>query len=669
MHMKRKEMVVKMTFDKFLFQAFRIVVIKKSNRAELTDEKLVAAVTANENLKSLGYALTTKDIVALATSASMESIFEKVRDFTGQVKAAPMYPNFPRQVMEMDEATYRFHQMIHYFSTYGMEELLGEEVSQGWIPCKEEAERTESDDFLFYHRTLELVEDGKQYSLFLKKILSKKERMTSQEREWVEFCLKRKGALLDFSAIKVPFKQNLLQIFYMAFCGLEPEAFKALMSKLCRHTGDVWKCLDYTLTKCDYHFTTSQKKCLVKLLEMYPIADFRANLMLSNKKGDRIVKIAEYLSYNNFSRKVEHKEAIRALRNNELKSWEAQAKFWLKGDGESALSFIAKRPGMMLRWLAWLLREGYSEESILAHLLPGAGQLSVQTLNRVLVWFGAQKERQDAESVSRICAKLLEEKFRQVTTEFQGKRVYLHQGDIDLEHSLLSGNTKSSLVGYLKSGMAYKIPKEAKVVRFFTYWNDPKRVDIDLHAQLYDSERGPIHIGWNGNYKNMGTAMSGDLTVSNSAEYIDVDLEHPQAPQLVVFNISDYHSVNNRFTDVRTCFCGLMAVKSLGEKIKLYDPKNCFFSHDLTTAATRNIAYGFLDVKKRIVIFLGEVDSYLSAEEYKGSEFGLKAYLEILFRGQEAQIVSNKEDADIVLSVEKEEGAICLADKNFYLDV
>ncbi len=664
----RAQEVVNMTFDKFLFQAFRIVVIKKSNYTELTDEKLALAVTANENLKSLGYTLTAKDVVKLATSASMEDIFERVRDYAGQVKAAPMYPNFPWQVLEMDEAVYRFHQMLHYFSTYGME-ALGGGVSRGWLPCQEDVEKTEVDDFLFYHRTLELVEDGKQYSLYLKKILSKKERMTPQEKEWVAFCLERKGSLLDFSELKVTFKQNLLQIFHMAFCKLEPDAFCGLMRKLCQHTGDVWKCMDYTLTKCDYHFTTSQKKRLVRLLEMYPIADFRANLMLSNQKGERIITILEFLSYNSFSRKAEHKEAVRALRNKELKSWEGQAKLWLKDDKESALGFIAKRPGMMLRWLAWLLRDGCTEESILHHLLPGAGQLSIQTLNSVLVYFGAQKQREDAERVSKICARLLEEKFKSVSTEFQGKKVYLQQGDIDLQHSLLSGNKKSPLVGYLKSGMAYKIPEEAKVVRFFTYWNDPKRVDIDLHAQLYDSERGQIHIGWNGDCKAMGTAMSGDLTVSNSAEYIDVDLTHPGAPELVVFNIFDYHSTTYRFTDVRTCFCGLMAVKALGERVKLYDSKNCFFSHDLTTAPTRQIAYGFLDVKKRTVVFLGELDKYLKGDEYKGSEFGLKSYLDILFKAQGVQLVVNREEAEVILSIEKEEGAICLADKNFYLDI
>lgn len=659
-----------MTFEQFLFQAFRGVVIKQSKKEELTNEKLSMTVTANENLKSLGYTLTAKDIVILATSASIEDIFEKVKKFTGQVKAAPMYPNFPQQVLEMDEAVYRFHQMVHYFSTYGLEELLGIEVRKGWLPETDEVEKTETDKMLLSYKKLQLVEEKAQYSFCLKKILSRKERMSDLEKEWVSFCLTKKADCLDFANLKVPFKQNLMELFYIAFQKMESDVFCTVMHKLCQHTGDVWKCLDYTLTKCDYHFSTSQKKRLVKLLEAYPIADFRANLVLSNRKGERIVKVLEYLSYNTFSRKDSHREAVRALRNHELKSWESQVKYMLKGDKETAISFIAARPGMMLRWVAWLLREGITEEQLLEQLLPGAHKLSVQTLNRVLVFFGAHEKREDAACVTRIFSRLLEEKLRSVTTEFQGKKVYLEEGDIDLEHSILEGNTKSPLVGYLKSGMAYKIPKEAKVVRFFTYWNDAKRVDIDLHAQIYHRERGAAHIGWNGDYKHVGTAMSGDMTVSNSAEYIDVDLTNPNAPDYVVFNIHDFSSTSYKFTDVRTCFCGLMAVKNLRENVKLYNPQNCFFSHDLTVAHTNRIAYGFLDVKKRIVVFVGALDRYLEAQEYEGgSSFGLKAYLEILLKAQGAKLVANREEAEVILSVEKEENAVSMAEHNFWLDV
>ena len=99
---------------------------------------LVKAVTLNENLQALGYALSPADVAAIAVSPSLDGFYDKVRGMMDTVKAEPMYPGFPQQVMEMDEAVFRFHQLVHYFSTYGMELLFGVDVKRGWLPCEED---------------------------------------------------------------------------------------------------------------------------------------------------------------------------------------------------------------------------------------------------------------------------------------------------------------------------------------------------------------------------------------------------------------------------------------------------------------------------------------------------------------------------------------------------
>lgn len=666
-----------MDFETYLFRAFRCVTVKDPEDANLTDETLTLAVTANENLKSLGYTLTAKGMVTLAKSASLTGIYDRIAPLVHLVKAAPMYPNFPKQVMDMDEATFRFHQMVHYFSTYGMEEIFGVKVRRGWLPDETEAgkaekEKCRKDKTLLRYKTLELVSESRKYEYCLRKILSRKERMTDEEKLHVKESLlglqDGKGRSFLVS-MKIPFKENLLELFLIAFQQLDAETFGESMRAFCQHTGDVWKCLDYTLAQCDYHFTTSQKKRLVKLLESYPIDDFRANLVLSRKKAGRIITVLEFLSFNQFSRSAECREAVRALRNGELKSWESQAKFLLKGDKDSALAFIARRPGQMLRWVAWLLRQGYSVESILGALLPGAANLSIQTLNSVLVQFGRPSDRADAQRVMEVFSNLLAAKLQSVDTELRGKKVYLDYGDISLEDSVLMGNTKSPLAGYLKSGMAYRIPDGTRHIRFFTYWNDKEeRVDVDLHAELHRYDTGAVHVGWNGDYSTMGVATSGDITHSDAAEYIDVDLYNPKAPDYVMFNIRDYRSKYGKFSGIQTCFCGLMAVNELGEEVALYQPQNCFFSHDLTHADTRSIAYGFLDVKKRVLVFVGEFNRYLRADEYRPTTFGLGAYLRILLKAQEAEVVTEREQADMILSVEQKEGTINMVEHNYWLD-
>ena len=103
-----------MNYNKLLLSELRLVPFIKAETAALTDELLAKAVTLNENLQSLGYVLSPEDIALIAASPSLNGFYDMVRSLTDQVKAAPMYPGFPEQVMEIDSAVFRFHQMLHY---------------------------------------------------------------------------------------------------------------------------------------------------------------------------------------------------------------------------------------------------------------------------------------------------------------------------------------------------------------------------------------------------------------------------------------------------------------------------------------------------------------------------------------------------------------------------
>ena len=75
----------------------------------------------------------------------------------------------------------------------------------------------------------------------------------------------------------------------------------------------------------------------MKLLESYPEQDFKANLILSREGREKNLVSLQYLDYNMYSRSNGHKEAARALRNGELRSWQAQADYLLAGGDAGAL--------------------------------------------------------------------------------------------------------------------------------------------------------------------------------------------------------------------------------------------------------------------------------------------------------------------------------------------
>ena len=174
-----------MNYNKLLLDELRFVTYEKRN-SELTDDLLVKAVTLNENLQSLGYILAPSDIASIAVSPSLDSFYEKVKGMMDTVDVDPMYPGFPQQVMELDEAVFRFHQLVHYFSTYGMELFFGVTVKKGWLPCEDETTaRAKAQDIVLKAKTIKLLPVDESYNKPLHIILSRKERMTQPEREIV----------------------------------------------------------------------------------------------------------------------------------------------------------------------------------------------------------------------------------------------------------------------------------------------------------------------------------------------------------------------------------------------------------------------------------------------------------------------------------------------------
>ena len=670
-------------FEKYLFAAFRTIVIKNEGSRELTDERMLMAVTANENLKTLGYSMGAEALMKLATSDTLETVYKDIESTADMHGVKPMYPDFPTTLMNIDEATFRFHQICHYTSTYGLERWFGIKVKQGWLPDTPDTEKTEKDDTLLNLKFLTAVPEADAYRYCLEKVLSKKERMSQDDKTYVALSYKHELHKPWIKELQVPFKQNLMALFAIAFDTLDTADFIDSMRGFCKHTGDVWKCTDYLITHKRYHLRTGEKKKLVRLFETYGAGDFKENLTLSIKKGERIIRLLTVIDFNRFSRNPEFSEAIRALRAGELKSFEAQVDALLKMRSEEALDFLAKRPGLMLRKVNRLIKLGYGEYDIISRLLPVAENLSAQTLNTCLVFFGHPFESFERErlQIYNIFLRLMEEKMKHADTGFQGKKVYIEEGDVDLAHSTIAGNDKSSLTGYLQSGFAYKIPDEATTVRFFVYWNSlEERADLDLHAEGYtEGAEENVHIGWNGAFRNSGIVTSGDITHSNAAEYIDVDLRNGELPNYVRFVVDDFYTEpKHNFTDLSEGFTGMMAVGKLGVKVQLYDRKNCFFAHDITALQSSRLEYAWLDSRMRRVIFVGK--EYVNKNKYVElgyddvtkvlySEFSVRRYLELLIKAQNAKLVGSADEAEVVLSVEKKDNTVSIVEKNYWLDV
>ncbi|MBQ6489673.1 MAG: hypothetical protein IJI75_10630 [Solobacterium sp.] len=684
-------------FRKMVFTELRRVIIPL-NRDILSDESMQRALTMNMNLSTqYGYMFGPKDLILIARNDAAEEVFAMVSGMISEVKAPPMYPDFPSQVMAMDEAQFRFHQMMHYFSTYGVEFLFDTKVARGWLPDEKEGitgtEKVREDEHLFAARVLNLLDEKDAYLSVYSMIISKRERMTEPEKALVSECVQHLEPE-QIKEITVPFKENLNIVFAVMMDTLKGSERLEAMRAVCQNSGDVFKVLRYYLEQHEYHLTTSQKRTGVRLLESYPIGDFKGNLILSNAKREETLVVLQFLDYNRFSKSEAHKKAVSMLRGDELRSWESRLKAALSESPDAGLLVASERPGSLLRFVSMLIKAGVDPEKIKAELLKYADRLSTQTLVRVSTYFSngacgffenkiyanAWKDF-DTDLLDGIFIEVLKKNLSCKQTPIRGKRIYLEDTGYDLDRSVIQTNDKSEEGGYIRSGLTMKVPAKGRIIRLFTYWNDKERTDIDLHGYGVRNDGTTVEIGWLEDFRSEGGAIvySGDITHSDAAEFIDVDLENAKQDGIrsVLFTLHSY--TNKTFKEIEEVLVGIMAVSEIGEEtdVKLYTPANCFFSHELMSG-TVGITYGFLNIEDMEVTFVGKTSaSWMGGltPKYATADglplFTVRSYVSLLAESQSAALTENKEDADIILRLDKgtEEREISLIDENYWMDL
>lgn len=662
-------------FNKVFFTECRGVIIHDDK--SINDETLIKALTVNENLKTMGFTFCPADIIRLAKYDEIDTIYESISGYVPNVKARPMYPDFPQQVMEMDEAVFRFHQMLHYFSTYGLERISGKGVTKGWLPEVEETEKYEDDDTLLTAKTIKLfsTDEAVQY---IEKILNKKERLTIPEAELV-----KEAVPFMKSKIDIPFKENIYLLIKDDLVSGNNETVTRALLLYCSHPGDILDMMEKYLNEKSLNrrlhgyssidknhikasLSTSQRKGFIRALEAFDSSSLEDNFV---RKRERNIILLEKLNLTRYKASDKLQEVAKALRTKQLRTFESNIERAISADDkDKVLELYSSRPGMLVRSVARLYKLGYDMNKVKAILAKNSDRLKEQTILTTLNYFGGpayQKDDCDEDCIKEvydIFYSTLVSIFTSKALPIADKKVFIKSDNICLEQSNIMANDKSDEGGYIRSGLAFKIPDTVKVLRFLVYWNDKKRIDIDLHSYIYDSLGNDIHIGWNGYFKKAYAVTSGDLTVSDSTEYVDIDIDKALADGMTFVRNQIHSFTEVPFNKIETVFTGMQAVSKTGTNIKQYNPKNLFFYHELNSSA-RRLDYADIDLKNRVLrLCAGTKPSVVG--------FSLASFINILLNSQNCTLVTDEKDAEIILTMGKpaSENEISLIDSNYFLD-
>ncbi|MBR0386134.1 MAG: hypothetical protein IJI05_06290, partial [Erysipelotrichaceae bacterium] len=389
--------------------------------------------------------------------------------------------------------------------------------------------------------------------------------------------------------------------------------------------------------------------------------------------------VLQFTDYNRYSRSPEHREAVRALRNDELQSWNGKEVAMMKKDLTEALDFAGQRPGMLLRQMNWFLKLGVKPEDMLAQLRRSAGKLSLQTLMEIINAFGRKNERQadHRDDLIRITRQLINDRLQLLKTPLADKKVYIERGVYDFAHSEVQFNSRSDESTYIVSGLAFRIPEEARYIRNFVYWEkdvDGERVDVDAHFYMLNRDGSRSHVGWNDEHRANGVYMSGDVTHSSpyGCEFIDLDLENENVGGAIV-HIHSY--TGQPFKNITNFRVAITAVSKLGvrDNKKLYTGSNSFIIHELRSNDTA-INYGYINTPQRYLKFVGKTGGSIYNEEdidFDSSvPYSLNDYLADLLKWQNCTEVSDPSDADVILRLDKpaSDKDISLIDVNYFAD-
>lgn len=669
--------------EKLLFTELRVLSGNNDNLKFTSKAGLESALIDNENLNALGYELKGEGVVRLAreytANPEITPLHVRVKEFEPDIAASPMYPNFPIQVLEMDEMEFRIHQLVHYLTTYGVESMLGVEVKEGWLPKTEDLMERKEDKQIAKLKTLDYLTSNEVNELVIEKLIGKKERLLPNE-------LKIAKSIVNSHArqaiTEIPFKENIGALYGDILLNGELRARYDALSELAvilKHPGDVLDLTEYLVLANKYkHLKTSLKRGLVELIEAFPTAAIEENLASnrwSNKflgKGgkrraiNRNIALIDYLSFTKFSKNAEALSIVNELKDGLLLSWNQNLeRAYADKKLNVVRNLLLQRPGIYFRQVNRLYGQDFPVEQISEDIKSVASELKTQSIVSALNNYGGDAQVSKV-FYDALVANLLSKEIETLA----GKKVFVEQSEIDFANSKLSITDKFEDGGYIQNGMAIKIPEDAQYIRFFTYWNDSQRIDIDLHA-AYKAGEDERHIGYHGNHKADGLVFSGDITHSDAAEYIDIDLKkaRKEGVSKVQFNINSYTGI--KFKDIETIFSGIMVLGEMGQVVKLYDQKNVLFRHDLKNNGMAT-NYGLLDLEKGLISILGTNTNNHNDTDLVDDinvKLSITSYLSILLATQGCEAVANKEDADLILGLTKsdEENYVSLIDENFFM--
>lgn len=564
---------------------------------------------------SLGYIMSKDlfDSLSTLSKGQLSVLYKKTISNLRYLKGAdvnykPMYPNFPRQVMEASSVELFINAVAHYW-TFGL-----------WKPDYEKLPRELAFETVKYQE-LGLVTEADYKSVFTT-LLSSNESLSAEDTLIIEWFMKNETDLRYPST--VPFKENLCVVAGMFLTA------KKDISGLMTTATDVLRVITY-LNDGDVSLATntkfksmprSQRRMFAKVLDRV------ASEEDINRHRNKWVKLFHSLHIGEYSERLY--DIAKKIRNNErIETFNGRVESYIaQYDVGSAVLELKQRPSEFARRLDHLLRISKNDTvrqmvvnnfasvvdkvptrvatQVLGHLNNRSTPMSERVVfpkgntqrATIIPSFSAPLDKKDVSSLSGSIKTSLKARFASLSP--LGK-VWV---DPDLISCPLPSQQRSASAGAFSVARGTRLPfgdETKNTLRFFIYWVGQ---DIDLSASLHDADFNMINQI---SYTNLRSSAyqachSGDITYApnGASEFIDITIDQAakSGVRYVVMNVYVYSGPN--LSDHEKCYAGWMTREHPGSN-EIYDPKTVEQKVDLTSSSRNAIPVVFDLVERKAI--------------------------------------------------------------------
>lgn len=574
----------------------------ESGNGNQSDETVATFVA---NLESLGFILSS-DLISVLRSLDDNQMsdvyFEMIgilKELTGaKKKFTPMYANFPKSVMEMDEATLIFNAIKYYDSLE--------------IPSEEKIEREPLEN---YSNNLTVIKLGtsEQYFKMFKNLIGSGTSISEADKdEIVQTIVSNKEHLSEIIPEKIPFKENLTFVSGL-FYRLELD-----VSELVKRYNTCTDALRFAVSLNDGDVSLAENTKFKKMKRstrrfILSLIEGQNNLeedMLRHRM--KWIRLGEILHPGEFSTKYPKSfKAFKAIRNSEkIETFGRTVELGLKEKNVTKiLKPLMSRPGEFARRLDHILRTSESEDvdSVISSFEKIVGKISIPVLlqlknhfenrNNMIcrsvfpkgnvakvktIPFATELDASICVSIVSICSDTLIKRF---STKERLGNVFVSD---DLQKMIVPFSQRSASKALKTIVRGSRLPLgDGDFVRFFIWWkNTDRRIDVDSSCVFFDRNYQRMdYVAFNktsvnGNYAH----HSGDIVdaPNGASEFIDLDIEKcvSKGIRYAVLDIRNFTGV--KYSEMSECFSGFMMRKGMmtGE---VFEPKTLSNKFDLNS--------------------------------------------------------------------------------------